>query len=927
MLVRSWNRHCLWACLLVVAVPVLLFAQIPPTNVAADLDPATGEVIVYWEPTVELIFDGGTPTGSYSWDGHTMASRMTPDGPCQLIGVKYYTTTNEGDNTFNAEVYGWDAENETPLTELLFTQDATAIDETWITVYLEDTELFFDGDFMVGFGSINETTYMGYDTNDDNGRSWDYDPTEESWEAWTEAYFCRAIVQYVDGEVVELAPAPTPIERSAPVAQGDRIHSDVNPPANNSNELDEFIEYIVYRDAVEVGRTSGEYFVDGLTESGTFAYTVTGNYDEGESEPSNEVSVEWDGILAAPEMFGHILYEEDGIVSLVFTHTVGDEELIYDEGDPTGSYSWTGNSMGSRMSPSEPCRVLRFEFYITLDDHLGDLTFEPEIWLWDEDAGQPETEIFYTTTMEAVDGAWISLDVSGEDIFVDRDFILAFGSINDNVFVGYNANDNNGRSWDNEGGTWAQWTEAYYIRAVVQYGDGGEDVLGYTGGVNELDELDSFDGFNIYRNEELVATSNQTSIFDELEEYGEFTYTVTAQYAGEESAASDPLTITWGEQLVDPTNLRGEVDQETGEVTLYWDHPDVEGNEPGAIDTLAYDSGTATGGYRWNGNSMGVHMSPQGACQVLALAFYTTVNEPSTPEFNAEIYGWDNNAPTTDMIFQGQTDAIDEDWTWVDVSEHEFMFEGDFVVAFGSINESAHMGYDANDNNGRSWDYSGGSWAAYTETYFVRSVVQYEDGSIAMLEPVIRQTRRDFVAADSKTHVDVNPVSTPFHGNELDELDEFIHFEINRSGEIVGNTTSVPYIDQLPEAGRYAYVVYAVYDAGNSGNSNPLVLEWIGDDVDENELTGIPSEFAIVGTYPNPFNPSVNITLAVPNMSQVTAQVYDVLGRQVATLHNGSLTAGYHTFNWHADGASGLYFLRVNAENGWSDMRQLMYMK
>ena len=74
-----------------------------------------------------------------------------------------------------------------------------------------------------------------------------------------------------------------------------------------------------------------------------------------------------------------------------------------------------------------------------------------------------------------------------------------------------------------------------------------------------------------------------------------------------------------------------------------------------------------------------------------------------------------------------------------------------------------------------------------------------------------------------------------------------------------------------------------------------------------------PLSWEIGQAYPNPFNPSVAVSVTVANRSSVRLTVYDVLGRQVASQQQ-TLSAGRHTMNWTADGvASGVYFLRVEA--------------
>lgn len=71
----------------------------------------------------------------------------------------------------------------------------------------------------------------------------------------------------------------------------------------------------------------------------------------------------------------------------------------------------------------------------------------------------------------------------------------------------------------------------------------------------------------------------------------------------------------------------------------------------------------------------------------------------------------------------------------------------------------------------------------------------------------------------------------------------------------------------------------------------------------------LPNELALVRNYPNPFNPSTNITYQVPEAGRIMLTVTDVLGRQVAVLVNGPKDAGVHTISWNAENAgSGVYF-------------------
>ena len=78
------------------------------------------------------------------------------------------------------------------------------------------------------------------------------------------------------------------------------------------------------------------------------------------------------------------------------------------------------------------------------------------------------------------------------------------------------------------------------------------------------------------------------------------------------------------------------------------------------------------------------------------------------------------------------------------------------------------------------------------------------------------------------------------------------------------------------------------------------------------EILQVKDQFKLYPNYPNPFNPSTQISFSLTEHGATTLRIYDLLGREVATLINGQLASGNHTVNFIGSGlSSGIYFVRL----------------
>ena len=89
----------------------------------------------------------------------------------------------------------------------------------------------------------------------------------------------------------------------------------------------------------------------------------------------------------------------------------------------------------------------------------------------------------------------------------------------------------------------------------------------------------------------------------------------------------------------------------------------------------------------------------------------------------------------------------------------------------------------------------------------------------------------------------------------------------------------------------------------------------------------VPGKFELAQNYPNPFNPSTSIKFSIPQAAKVMLKVYDILGREVATLINSEKLAGNYEVNFDASKfASGVYVYTLTAGD-FTSTKKMMLMK
>ncbi|MGD0338143.1 MAG: FG-GAP-like repeat-containing protein [Bacteroidota bacterium] len=115
--------------------------------------------------------------------------------------------------------------------------------------------------------------------------------------------------------------------------------------------------------------------------------------------------------------------------------------------------------------------------------------------------------------------------------------------------------------------------------------------------------------------------------------------------------------------------------------------------------------------------------------------------------------------------------------------------------------------------------------------------------------------------------------------------------------------------------------------ANYGSNIISLLRNTVGTVGVESDGQTLPTHFSLMQNYPNPFNPTTTINYQLPSRSHVTLKVFDILGRDVATLVAEEKAPGRYTATWNAaDLAGGVYFYKMSA-GSFSETKKLILLR
>ena len=263
--------------------------------------------------------------------------------------------------------------------------------------------------------------------------------------------------------------------------------------------------------------------------------------------------------------------------------------------------------------------------------------------------------------------------------------------------------------------------------------------------------------------------------------------------------------------------------------------------------------------------------------------------------------------------------------------------------AFGDLDNDGAIDLILGEANGRIHLYRGSNRASEDMTFPLRTVVFGQNAAPALVDidkdgdldlfvgtggGRIRFYRNDgtpslhnfVLVSDFFESIDVGddakPVFVENDGNwnlVVGSRDSSLYYYRNNGGVFTRDTNMFTGVLSFSRAAP------ALNDVDNDGDLDLFLGNYKGGLLFYKNLNDvppqpIPSHVQLSQNYPNPFNPITNIEFRTPKGEVISLRIYDVLGREVATLVNSTFEPGSYSISWNADNLpSGVYLYRLQA--------------
>tara|TARA_Y100000588_G_scaffold395259_1_gene521977 strand:+ start:5959 stop:20802 length:14844 start_codon:yes stop_codon:yes gene_type:complete len=878
-----------------------IYAGWPPANLQASVD--SMNVQLTWNPPVdpnaiELFYDDGTYENHWYVNNPVLSTMQIAVGftyqeDCFLNTGKFEMSFDPDATDFDWNVLGGSADG--PDANDIIASGTTNLtgdpDGSWYFIDFGGIEIEADQWFYLsvqyrdGQTPDSDLYYCGGDETADDPYSW-YTFDGLSWNnllGTTDVMF-RALISTEFVNSIVLDPMP-----STPNPNATIMRADVQPqldehilakitraptadPQITSPITRNLLGFNVYRDSDMIDFVNSTSAVDLALESGEYEYYVTAQYDGGESESSNSVTVlvyETHARFSAEPLTGvapltvEFIDQSYGGTSSIFqddfeSYSVGDFiDLVSDDwttwSDDPGGAQDAQISSEQALSGSQSLKiesgddiallmgdettgeyVVNFYYYVPMDhgayfnfQHYEDLGTEwaVEVWFQDDDWGRirvggESTYFAYSHDSWTAIETMIDLDNDHAELWINGEFIHSW-------------------PWHWESGG----TRTNQLGAINLYG--GYETSFY------VDDF-SFESINI--NSEIVSWDWDFGDGEGSSEHNPVhiynvpgVYTVSLTVADENGTIdteikTDYINVEPSSNIVPPDNLQASVFDYTN-VALSWDE------SPDSV-VINWDSGI---------NNDGVGLTNGGDWMYAArwipdmIAGYdgyylNSVNFfPRGPGTNYELRVW-YGANAEVLIYQQLvTDPIIEEWNEINLdSPVQIDVSADLWIGFalsGQPEGEWAAGTDAGPAvpfygdlltlDGTLWESMSTSYGLNYNFNIQGLLTTSSRGLEIGNNPIVLENTRISTEKyyNNKTSINVGNLGQPENAWLVDpNTRDFLHYNVYRNDEIVGTTSEEWYDDMNVPEGLHQYYVTAQHNEGESEPSNTAEVTIVYDD-------------------------------------------------------------------------------------------------
>ncbi|MCX6639372.1 MAG: T9SS type A sorting domain-containing protein [bacterium] len=382
--------------------------------------------------------------------------------------------------------------------------------------------------------------------------------------------------------------------------------------------------------------------------------------------------------------------------------------------------------------------------------------------------------------------------------------------------------------------------------------------------------------------------------------------------------------------------------------------------------TMYFDDGTNEQAWSWQGGNggLGQHfVPPVYPAKIDSIRFF--IAGTGTSPFSAQIL--DDNGPGglpgTVLFTQTVNTPTANQWYGVNTSSQNITFaDGGFYLAWIMVDSlTAPIGTDSTGTQPKSrqgWEYTG-VWGNYRNIEIADIMIrcrisqpggaQWDINTSAVRPPVIIPANGGSFPYNISVHNLTSTTLTATIWNKVRDASN-VYYQIfgPLSRVLPGGANPSRVLNQtisgaLPSGTLYFISYIGTYPSSVQDSSFFTITKsavadggpWIsesyvtGDVFDEyaTTTTSVPDQYSLNQNYPNPFNPLTTISFSLPQVSAVKLMVFDVTGREVATLVNGMREAGVHSVSFDASNlASGIYLCKLEAGE-FSAVQKMVLMK